>query len=121
MTTGERFAEAFASKDPVALRELLAPDVDFMALTPRRHWDAEGPDQVLEILFGSWLEEHDKVDGLLSVETGDDVEDTHHVAYRLALTTPDGPHTMEQQAYYREDDGRLVYLRVMCSGFRPVS
>ncbi|HSV41538.1 MAG TPA: nuclear transport factor 2 family protein [Nocardioidaceae bacterium] len=121
MTTGERFAEAFASKDASAVRELLAPDVDFMALTPRRHWQAEGPDQVLEILFGSWLEEGDKVDSLVSVEVGPDVEDTHHVSYRLALSTPNGPRTMEQQAYYREDDGRLAFMRVVCSGFRPVS
>ena len=37
----------------------------------------------------------------------------------LALRTPDGAHTAEQQAYYRGEDERITHLRVMCSGFRP--
>lgn len=121
MSLGEQFAEAFAGKDTDALREVLAPDVDFKGLTPRRLWEADGPDQVLEILLGQWVADRDTVTGLLSVNAGEDVEDTHHVGYRLAITTPDGPHVMEQQAYYRSEGDRIAYLRVMCSGFRPVT
>ena len=32
--------------------------------------------------------------------------------------TPDGDFTVEQQAYYRTEEGRIVHLRVLCSGFR---
>jgi hypothetical protein len=58
---------------------------------------------------------------LVRVTQGDDVEDTHEVGYRLAITNPDGAHTVEQQAYYRADGDRISYLRVVCSGYRPVS
>jgi hypothetical protein len=48
------------------------------------------------------------------------VEDTSHVGYRLALRTPDGDYTVEQQGYYRVEDGRIAHLRLVCSGYRPV-
>jgi hypothetical protein len=76
---------------------------------------------VLEILFGSWVEDQDVVDGVEWVEKGDDVADTHRVAYRFALSNQDGPHVMEQQAYYRTEGDRIGYLRVLCSGWRPTS
>lgn len=121
MTPGQRFATAFAAKDHAGLRAVLADDVDFLALTPRRHWEAGSADALLEILFGSWVEDKDRVDELVYAEEGDQVADTQRVSYRLALTTPDGPHLMEQQAYYRTEGDRITYLRVMCSGFRPTS
>jgi SnoaL-like protein len=121
MTLGERFARAFAAKDRDTIRALLAEDIDFRGMTPRRFWEATSPDGVLDVLFANWVEDSDHVDGLEYVEQGADVVDTHHVAYRLAISTPDGPHLMEQQAYYRAEDGRMSYLRVMCSGFRPTA
>jgi hypothetical protein len=119
VTVAENFASALARRDQEALRATMAPDIDFKGLTPRRFWEASNPDEVLEILLGNWFEPHDHIDGIDSLERGDDVEDVRRVSYRLAITTPDGPHTVEQQAYYRESDGRLGYLRIMCSGFRP--
>jgi len=35
------------------------------------------------------------------------------------VSTPDGPHLVEQQAYYSTTDGRISWMRVLCSGFRP--
>lgn len=115
---GTRFAAALAAKDSAALTELLAPDVDFLGLTPRRMWEAHTPGEVLEVL-GTWFGEEDRIEALLAVSAGEPVEDTEHVGYRLTVVTPDGPHTVAQHAYYRTDDGRIAYLRVMCSGFRP--
>jgi hypothetical protein len=124
MTTdslGVRLAEAIAAKDSDAVTALLAADVDFRALTPRKFWEAARPAEVLEILFDNWFEEADHIDELVRVTQGDDVEDTHEVGYRLSITNPDGAHTVEQQAYYRTDGDRISYLRVVCSGYRPVS
>ena len=118
---GVRLAEAIAAKDTDAVTALLAPDLDFRALTPRKFWEASTPDEVLEILFDNWFEESDHIDALVDVTEGADVEDTHEVGYRLAITNPDGAHTVEQQAYYRADGDRISYLRVVCSGYRPVS
>lgn len=115
---GVRFATALAAKDSATLTELLTPDVDFLGLTPRRMWEAHSPEEVLEVL-GTWFGEQDRIDALLEVSSEEPVEDTDHVAYRLTVVTPDGPHTVAQQAYYRTDGDRIGYLRVMCSGFRP--
>jgi hypothetical protein len=53
-----------------------------------------------------------------ALETGSLV-DRDRVAWRFAVTTPDGPHLVEQQAYYSATDGRISWMRVICSGFRP--
>ncbi len=119
-SAGHRFAQALASKDPAALTAVLTDDVDFKALTPGRSWEAADPEGTLEILLGTWFEPQDEIDEVLEVSEGDPVEDTAHVSYRFALTTPNGPHTAEQQAYYRVSGERISYLRVLCSGFRPV-
>jgi hypothetical protein len=42
------------------------------------------------------------------------------MSYRFAITNPDGRFTVEQQAYYRVRDDRINYLRVVCSGYRPL-
>ena len=119
MSIGRRFATALADKDAGSVRALLAPDVDFKALTPGRFWEADTPDAVAGILFDHWFGPDDHIERLAAAEDGEDVADVHRVGYRLEVTTPDGPHIVEQQAYYRQADGRLSYLRVVCSGFRP--
>ena len=116
---GKRFATAIAERDRDALTEILADDIDFKGLTPKRFWEAASSDEVLDILFANWFEESDHIDALTVVEEGADVADVHRVGYRFDLTTPDGPHVVEQQAYYRESGDRMEYMRVVCSGYRP--
>jgi len=114
-----RFATALAGKDTAALRKVLATEIDFKALTPRKFWEADHVDQVLDVLFDNWFEEQKRIDGLIEMSTDHPVEDTQHFSYRFAVSTPDGPHVIEQQAYYRAVDGQISWLRVLCSGFRP--
>jgi hypothetical protein len=118
---GRRLAQAIADKDADTLTALLSPDVDFRALTPKKFWEATQPAEVADIVFGTWFEESDHITLLVEVTDGDDVEDTHRVSYRFAISNADGAHTVEQQAYYRADGDRIGYLRVVCSGYRPVS
>lgn len=116
---GGALARAVAQKDRAGLTALFADDVDFRALTPNHAWQAATPGEVADVLFGSWFEPQDEIVGLVGVEVGDPVADTQRVAYRLAVRTPDGDFTVEQQAYYRTEEGLIVHLRVLCSGFRP--
>ena len=118
-TPGEAFARAVADKDRAALDALLAPDVDFRGMTPRRYWEASDPAGVLDVLFDNWFEPQDMIRSA-EISAGDPVEDTESVGYRFHVDTPDGAHTVAQQVYYRVEDGRISYLRVMCSGFRPI-
>ena len=118
---GLRLARALADKDEAALRGVLADDVDFRGLTPGRSWEATSPDEVVDIAFGHWFEETDRIVADDIVE-GDPVSDTSRVSYRFDIDNEDGSHVVEQQVYYRgstDDAGRIGYARVVCSGYRP--
>jgi hypothetical protein len=117
-TLGTEFARAFASKDGGRIRELVHPEIDFRGLTPNRNWEASDPDSLVEILFAMWLEDTDEVQSLESVES-DSFSDRERVGYRLRVRNPDGAHVVEQQAYIGVRDGRIDWMRVVCSGFRP--
>lgn len=118
-TVAERFVHALAQRDRAELLELLAPDVDFRGMTPGRFWEAtEAEDLVDRVLF-TWFEEQDVVRQVLALDR-DWMADREHVSYRFSVDTPDGRHLVEQQAYLSVDDGRIAWLRIMCSGFRKV-
>jgi hypothetical protein len=119
LNTGEAFARAIAAKDADALKKALSPELDFKALTPRRLWEAESADAVVdEIVLGTWFGDTDDIEGLESVETSE-VGGRQRVAYRLRVTNPDGRFLVEQQAYYDTDAGRISWMRILCAGYRP--
>jgi len=117
-TLGIAFAEAFAAKDYDRFRELAHPEIDFRGLTPNRFWEAHDPECVITEILQLWLEPSDEVQALEHVET-DTLVDRERVGYRLSVTNPDGRFVVEQQAYLAERDGRIGWMRVVCSGFRP--
>jgi hypothetical protein len=117
-TLGTDFAKAFAAKDGDRIRALVHPEIDFKGLTPSRNWEAGDAEALVSILFENWLEDADHVDSMEAVET-DSFLDRERVGYRLAVTCPDGRYLVEQQAYIGERDGKIGWMRVVCSGFRP--
>ena len=116
---GADFARALAAKDFARVRELLHPDIDFRGMTPRRTWEASDPDAVIADILRRWFEDSDHIDGLEQLET-DTFADRERVGYRFAVTNPEGRFVVEQQAFIGERDGRIGWMRVMCSGFRPL-
>jgi hypothetical protein len=117
-TLGADFARALAEKEEARLRDLLHPEIDFRGLTPNRNWEATGPDEVISMLLGSWFEPKDEIDALEELES-DEFADRQRVGYRFSVSNPDGRFLVEQQAYLAERDGRIGWMRVVCSGFRP--
>lgn len=115
---GTRFAEALADKDATRIAALLHSEIDFRGLTPNQTWEAAGPDEVLAVLLGSWFGDSDEIRSLDGLETGA-VADRRRVAYRFTMTNPDGRFVVEQQAYLGQRDGRIDWMRVLCSGLRP--
>jgi SnoaL-like domain len=115
---GAAFARALTAKDFDGVAALLHPDVDFRGMTPNRIWEARSPDAVVADVLRLWLEDSDEVEELVKVELGA-VGDRQHVGYRFVGTNPDGPFVVEQQAYLEERDGRIGWMRVLCSGFQP--
>jgi hypothetical protein len=120
VTAGERFARALAAKDSAALCALLADPVDFQALTPRRHWQASTPDQVIgEVILGTWFGAGDDIEALESVTTSQ-LPDRTRLGYELRVRRADGPYLVEQQAYYSTDGGRISWMRILCSGYQKL-
>jgi hypothetical protein len=115
---GRAFAEALGRKDFEAVSALLAPEIDFRALTPRRGWEANTPAAVVNEILRTWFKDSDQIDEIASIET-DAFSDRCRVAYRFHGRNQDGPFVLEQQAYFSERDGRIEWMRVVCSGYRP--
>jgi SnoaL-like domain len=115
---GEAFADALSRKDFDEVARLLHPDVDFRGMTPSRIWEGSDAHSVVENVLKVWFEPSDELERLVSTQT-DTFADRVRVGYRLEGHNPDGPFVVEQQAYYEERDGRIGWMRVLCSGFRP--
>jgi hypothetical protein len=119
-TRGELFARALAAKDRDLLCRLLADHIDFRGMTPQRLWEGTTPAEVVDgIVLGHWFEAADHIQELCSVASGK-LADREHVAYRLRVRNAEGEFLVEQQAYYRVTGGRIDWMRVLCSGYRPV-
>ena len=116
---GLQFARALAAKDFDTVAGLLHPEIDFRGLTPRRVWEAGEPDAVISGVLRHWFEESDEIEGIEHLD-GDAFADRERVGYRFGVRNPDGRFLVEQQAYLEERDGRIGWMRVVCSGFRPV-
>jgi hypothetical protein len=117
---GADFARALAAKDFDRVRALLHPEVDFRGMTPGRTWEASDPDTVIAEILRQWFEDSDDIEGVAQIET-DAFADRERVGYRYTVTNPEGRFIVEQQAYLEERDGRIGWMRVMCSGFRPLT
>lgn len=118
-TVGEAFARALAAKDRRRLTALLSDEVDFEALTPRRHWVATTAAQAVdEVMLRHWLGPDDVVLEVRSLSSGQ-VADRQRVGYRLAVRRDGGDHVLEQQAYYVADGRQISWIRILCSGYRP--
>jgi len=118
---GERFARALADKDSAGLKALLQPDVDFRAMTPSRFWDSNDVDEIVdETILGTWFGPTRRITKLVAVETGS-IGSLERVAYRFTVDRPEGEFTIEQQAYYETDGETIAWMRIMCTGFVPLS
>ncbi len=116
---GGEFARALAAKDVRRLRELMHPEIDFRGMTPNRSWEGSDPDAEISVLLGRWFEGSDEIEALDWLE-GDAFADRQRVGNRFSVTNPDGRFLVQQQAYLAARDGRIGWMRVLCSGFRPL-
>ena len=116
---GASFADALAAKDFDQIRALLHPEIDFRGLTPRRSWEAGDPDALIGSVLTTWFEDSDEIEELERLET-DSFADRERVAYRFRVRNPEGLFRVEQQVYISERDGRIGWMRTLCSGYRPI-
>lgn len=117
-TVGAEFARALAAKDSSRMLDLMHPEIDFRGLTPSRSWEANDRDEVVSVLLRDWFEETDEIEALERLET-DAFADRERVGYRFSVSNPKGHFLVEQQAYLSAPEGRIEWMRVVCSGYRP--
>ena len=120
--TGREFVDALAQRDWARLEACLAPDIRFRAVIPnearpfRDKTDAPGAVDQLRKWFGD-------ADPLVLVES--DVRliaDRLLIRYRFTGHEDDGDFVVEQNGFAETKKGKLVSLRLVCSGFlAPVS
>ena len=109
--------DALARRDFAQVTEVLCPDIEFRAVTPRRFWEAQTAEETLRIL-GTWFDPTRVVEEVAALHTGV-VSDRHSVTYRFAGQEPQGRFVIEQHAYYTAREDRIDWMRLVCSGFRP--
>jgi hypothetical protein len=116
---GASFAAALAVKDFEQIRALLHPQVDFRGVTPSRNWEAADAEALIGGVLRQWFEDSDEILALEQVET-DAFADRERVGYRFLVRNPEGIFEVEQQVYIGEREGRIGWMRSVCSGFRPI-
>jgi hypothetical protein len=112
------FVDAILARDFSRACGVLRRDIDFRAMTPNRVWEADDPAGVEEVLR-SWFEHPERDVERVDPTEPASVEDTLRVGWRVHGNDANGRIVYEQQAYVREADEQVVWLRVMCSGPRP--
>ncbi len=117
-TLGTEFARALAVKDFSQILDLLHPEIDFRGLTPKRNWEASDPAAVISGVLRVWFEDSDEIQALEKLES-DSFADRERVGYRFSVRNPEGRFLIEQQAYLSARDGKIGWMRVLCSGYRP--
>jgi hypothetical protein len=114
------FVDAIVGRDLARAVALLHPDIDFRAMTPNRVWEADDPAGV-EAVLRAWLEDPDEDVHRIEATEPSSLVDRVRVGWLVHISDADGPHMFEQQAYVRERDTQIEWLRVICSGWIPLS
>jgi hypothetical protein len=123
MTTAEAgvagaLVDAIVARDITRVVALLDAEIDFRAMTPNRIWEATDPGGV-EAILRQWFEDPDEqIHGVEATEPVS-IRDTVRVGWLVQVSDAGGPHVFEQQAYVRERDGRVTWMRAICSGWIP--
>lgn len=118
LEVGREFVLALSEKDTASIASLLDAQIDFRGLTPNHDWRAESPNEVIDILFGSWFEPTDHIREVLDVQTRS-AADRNHLLYRFRVENGDGMRFVEQEGYFDAVDGRITRMSLICAGFRP--
>ena len=116
--TATALVDAIVARDVAGAVAHLHAEIDFRAMTPNRIWEADGPPGV-EAILREWFEDPDEE--VHSIEATEPVSlgATVRVGWLVHISDADGPHVFEQQAYIRERDARIGWMRVICSGWIP--
>lgn len=115
---GESYVEALTARDFKALEQLFLPGVHFQGLVPSGLRNGATASEAVGWLQ-RWFGDKDTIDILQSgIEMVQDVLSLH---YRLRVHDRySGWQVIEQNAYAVLQDGKIVVMRLVCSGFQTI-
>ena len=116
---GGAFAEALLTKEWEHLESLLSSEIDFRGLTPSRQWEASTPKHLIDTVFAQWFGPTVDICEIINIAT-DRIVDRHRVVYRFRVRSDEDDYVCEQTAYFDEAEGKIVTLRILCTGFLSV-
>ena len=119
LTIGEAFLDALGARAFDRIENTLAPDMRMRTLLPSGHHDFAGASEAAAA-FADWFGDAQEFE---VVQAGADevAEARLHLAYRFRVRRPEAETTevIEQHAFCKVLDGRIVTIDLVCSGFRP--
>ena len=113
---GEDWIQAILDQDFEHLTAICYPDIVSTLLLPKRIAHLESVTDLAKEVE-DWFGEYDLLEKELSRVAM--VGEKLAIFYRLRCIVSGGVDTIEQQLYCTVRDGRLVQLRLICSGFQP--
>jgi hypothetical protein len=116
---GANLVAALAERDFERLAGVFATDTRMRALIPPGPVEVSGAEPAAA-RFATWFGD---AEGFELVESASyEVGDRLHVSYRLRVKRPgDSWKVIEQHLFCALDEGRIIALDLVCSGFRPES
>lgn len=114
---GETLIAALAKRAFAELEACFHPEIRFRALTPPGVREASSAEQAAAY-FRKWFGDAERLE-LVEGQT-EALADRLHLRYRLLVVDADGRQVVEQQGYGDVQDGQIVRLDLLCSGFRPL-
>ncbi len=74
---------------------------------------------LIDTVFTQWFGPTVDIYEIIDIAT-DRIADRHRVVYRFRVRKDEDDYVCEQTAYFDEVDGKIVTLRILCTGFLPV-
>jgi translation initiation factor IF-1 len=116
---GERFVRSLLAKDWSDVEDVMDPAIDFRGLTPDSAWEASSAKNLISSVFQVWFEPSDDIE-IVAVST-DLISTRSRIVYRFRVRNEAGDYVCEQTAYYDETKGKIMNLRILCSGFLKIA
>jgi hypothetical protein len=119
LEVGRRFIDAIVTHDWQSMADCFEPEAHFRAVVPNKNpfRDHVGGDAAADQLR-RWFGDADVTE--LMASSVEPMEDRFHLTYRIHEHEPDGWYVVEQQAYITLGEQAIVFMNLLCSGFRPV-
>jgi hypothetical protein len=115
---GQTYVDALASRDFGQIEKLLHPHMRFRGLVPPAVREGTTAEETLS-WFRRWFAAAEVF--ALTQYSIDQVVDRLHIAYRAHVRGQDGWRAIEQHLYCIVEQGLIIDIALLCSGFRPLS